>query len=330
MLTTKEKVLTILERNRGVPLSGAAISKELSLTRAAIWKAVEELRKEGHEIPASPNKGYVLSDRSDMLSIGGILHHMQYSNAVKGKIFVCKTVDSTNQIAKKMALEGAPHASVILAEEQTDGRGRLGRSFYSPEGSGIYLSILLRPERTKETAILTTTAAAVAVCRALAKELKICAQIKWVNDIFIGKRKICGILTEAVSDFETGTIEALILGIGINVRENEKGFPGEIRNSAGTLAKSTGLAHISRNRLAASVIDEVLSINQHLDPGNFLKEYKSKCFILGKNITVYRGAEQYKAKAIDIGEKGELIVKKQDGTFSVLNSGEISIRPSDN
>ncbi len=328
MFSTKEKVLTMLEKNRGVPVSGAAISKDLSVTRGAIWKAVEELRKEGHEILASPNKGYALSENSDLLSEEGILHHMQNPNIVRGRIFIHKSIGSTNQTAKKMAFEGIAHPFVVLAEEQTDGRGRLGRGFYSPEGSGLYLSILLRPDRTKESAILTTTAAAVAVCRSLKKKLSIDAQIKWVNDIYIRERKICGILTEAVNDFETGTIEALVLGIGINVKESEKGFPEEIKNKAGTLEESAGMNHISRNRLAASVIDEVLKINEHLNPEDFLKEYRSKCFILGKNIAVSRGDELYAAKAVDIGERGELIVKKQDGTFSILNSGEISIRPS--
>lgn len=360
MLSTKENVLKILEENRGAALSGAAISRDLSVSRAAVWKAIEELRKEGHMILAATNKGYTLSDASDLLSAEGIMLHMETPAVTREHLHVFKSIDSTNLMAKKMALAGAAHGTVVLAEEQTQGRGRLGRSFYSPKGCGLYMSILLRPNRTKDTAILTTTAAAAAVCRALAGTFGIEAEIKWVNDIYVGGRKICGILTEGVTDFETGSIEALVVGIGINVFEGEAGFPHEIREIAGTLKDSIQDKEISgsrlcsldrnrldrnrldrnrldrnrldrnrldRNRLAAAVISEVIKINENLRPEDFLPEYKARSLVLGKDITVYRGSDQYEAKAVDIDEQGGLVVQKKDGAVETLNSGEITIRP---
>lgn len=342
MFSTKQNVLKILEENQGATLSGASISKSLSVSRGAVWKAIESLRKEGHQIHATTNRGYCLSNNSDLLSADGILYHMQTPMVTRDRIHVFDSIDSTNHLAKKMALAGAPHGTVVLAEEQTQGRGRLGRSFYSPKGSGLYMSLLLRPQGTSSTAILTTTAAAVAVCRALASTLGIEAKIKWVNDIYLGGRKVCGILTEGITNFETGTIESLVLGIGINVFQSNEGFPDEIRDTAGTLKggieqnqpplqplPQNPAQHLSRNRLAAAVILETMSLCANLQPGSFLPEYKARSLVLDKEIKVFQGPEPYTAKAIGIDDQGGLIVQKPDGTIAVLNTGEITIRPLD-
>ncbi|MDD4583390.1 MAG: biotin--[acetyl-CoA-carboxylase] ligase [Eubacteriales bacterium] len=326
MPTTKAKVLRILEENRGQSISGSKLAKTLNISRAAIWKIIEELRNEGFEINAMTNKGYCLTESSDILSVEGILLHSQNPQIKREQIHVYKTLESTNQLAKKIAVAGGSHGTVILAEEQTQGRGRLGRSFFSPKGTGLYMSIILCPEGTADQAVLTTTAASVAVCRALSATLGIEAQIKWVNDIFVNSRKVSGILTEAISNFETGCIESLILGIGINVSTEKCNFPEELQGIAGSLLRKNSSNTISRNQLAASIIHEIFTVYETINSGDFIPEYKSRCFVLGKEILVHRGIEEYNAKAIDINSQGALIIERQDGSKETLNSGEISIR----
>lgn len=324
MAKTKEQMLSLLEQHRGEPLSGAAAAKMLGLSRAAVWKAIEELRKEGYAITAVTNRGYRLSETNDLLSAEGIFVHCADLPITKEQIHVEKVVDSTNRLARMMAVEGAAHGSVFLAEEQTQGRGRRGRSFFSPNGKGLYMSILLRPTGTSEQAVLTTTAASVAVCRALQETLGIEAKIKWVNDLFWNDKKICGILTEAVTDVESGTIESLVLGIGINTTSTEADFPLELRKIAGSVFADSP---VSRNVLAAAVLAHVFAIAEAPIAGEFMEEYRARSLVLGREITVHSGTETYPAKAIDIDSAGALIAEKKDGTRILLNSGEVSIRP---
>ena len=342
-MTTKEKVLEALELNRGISISGQELAEKLQVSRAAIWKAIEELRKEGYIINAMTNKGYALDTETDVLSVQGILPHLKNHDAQR--IFVYKTLESTNLTAKKMALEGAAHGTVIISEEQTKGKGRLGRSFFSPANSGIYMSLILKPNFDVTKSVLITTAASVAVCRAIEKVLGIQGEIKWVNDIYVGGKKICGILTEAVTHFETGQIDYLVLGIGINVNTSEQDFPAEIKEVAssllerkqdmGSVKEKDGLSGISRNRLAAAIINEMMGIYENMDAREFMAEYRSRSMILGREIRVIPTgtvdinqalAQSPAAKALDIDENGGLVVRYEDGRTETLNSGEISIR----
>lgn len=325
MASTKSKILTLLEENRGQTLSGSDIAKKLHISRSAVWKGIEELRKEGYEIHAATNRGYSLAESSDVLSAEGMLLWLTNPSITKDSIHIYKSIGSTNQEAKKMAVAGAGHGTVILAEEQTEGRGRRGRSFFSPKGTGLYMSVILRPQSTAEEAVLATTAAAVAVCRAISQVLGIEARIKWVNDIFVGDLKVCGILTEALSDFQTGTVESLILGIGLNVTTSPERFPDDIRKTAGSLLPERN--SVSRNRLAAAILDELFKLIDRLDSKDLMDEYRARSFIPGKWITVYRGNEIYEAKALDIDSEGGLIIEKADGSKHTLRSGEVTIRP---
>lgn len=334
-VTNKTKILKILEANRGNTVSGSRLAKALDISRSAVWKIIEELRKEGYEINAVTNKGYSLSETTDLLSADGILLYLKNPNIKRHQIHVYKTLESTNQLAKKMAIEGSGHGTIVLSEEQTKGRGRLGRDFFSPREKGIYMSLLLQPSGTADEAVSITTAASVAVCRALSKLFGIEAQIKWVNDIFIDNRKVCGILTEAVCNFETGSIESIILGIGLNVTTEKDEFPQELREIAGSLAEylqqkigqESLLSIPPRNQLAASIIDEVFKISEQLKSDDYISEYRSRCFILGKEIVVSRGNIKFQAKALGIDSQGGLIIEKSDGNQEILNSGEITIRP---
>ncbi len=324
MASTKSKILTLLEENRGQTLSGSDIAKKLNISRSAVWKGIEELRKEGYEIHAATNRGYSLAESSDLLSAEGISLWLTNPAITKDSIHIYKSIGSTNQEAKKAAVAGAGHGTVILAEEQTEGRGRRGRSFFSPKGKGIYMSVILRPQGTAEEAVLTTTAAAVAVSRAISQVLEIETRIKWVNDIFVGDQKVCGILTEAVSDFQTGTIESLILGIGVNVTTSKKSFPDDIRKTAGSLLPTQ--SSVSRNRLAAAILDELFKLVDRLDSEDIMNEYRARNFVPGKQITVHCGNEIYDAKALDIDSKGGLVIQKSDGSIHTLRSGEVTIR----
>jgi len=343
-MSTKANVLKTLEENKGKTISGEDLANNLNITRAAVWKAIQELRKDGYHIDAVTRKGYCLTQNSDILSVEGILPYVTRSN-MADRIHVFKTIPSTNLTTKKMALDGAPFGTVVVAEEQTKGRGRMGRSFHSPPLGGIYMSFILEPRFDMTKSVLITTAASVAVCKAIEEVTGIYCQIKWVNDIYIGEKKICGILTEAVSNFENGHIEHIVLGIGINYSTNTSDFPEELQKTAGSLFgdKDTSSnddytkelnSGITRNRLIAEIINQVLDVNENLVSRGFIPEYKRRSLVLGKEILIIppgaKGernfAEGTSASALDIDQDGGLVVRYQDGSIDTLNSGEISIR----
>lgn len=338
-MSTKGNVLKALEENKGATVSGEELAGRLSLSRAAVWKAISELRKEGYRIDAITNRGYCLSEDSDLLSAEGIFPHVAYPS-MSERIHVFKTVESTNLTAKKMALEGAPAGSAVIAEEQTKGRGRMGRSFHSPPSGGIYMSFILKPRFDASKAVLITTAASVAVCRAIEKITGISCEIKWVNDVYAKGKKVCGILTEAVTDFETGQIEHIVLGIGINYNTPAEAFPEGLSEVAGSLfngvSESSAEGAASRNRLIAEVINQVLEINEELELRTFIKEYRRRSMVLGKEIRILTPgrtdgkrdfSEGILAAAVDVDDDGGLVVRYEDGTLSTLNTGEVSVRP---
>ena len=346
-MSTKANVLKALEENKGISISGEELASRLAVSRAAVWKAIQELRKEGYCIDAITNKGYSLSQNSDVLSVEGILPYIK-EHGMSDRIHVFKTVESTNLTAKRMALDGAQSGTVVIAEEQTKGRGRMGRSFYSPADSGIYMSFILAPRFDPSKSVLITTAASVAVCKAIENVTGIGCRIKWVNDVYMEEKKICGILTEAVSDFESGHIEYIVLGIGINY--STSAFPPELSGIAGSLFEAPPFSSAdtpldnsreysernSRNRLIAEVINQVLEINENLEFREFIKDYKARSFVLGKEIRIIQTVRSEKngdlsegiiATAVDIDGDGGLVVQYKDGSIQTLNTGEISIRP---
>lgn len=333
-MSTKGNVLKALEENKGVSVSGEELASRLGISRAAVWKAIQELRKEGYRVNAITNKGYSLAQDSDVLSAEGIIPYVNVPG-MADRIHVFRSVDSTNLTAKKMALDGAPAGTVVIAEEQTKGRGRMGRSFYSPPEGGIYMTFILKPRFDPAKSVLITTAASVAVCKAIESVTGISCMIKWVNDIYLDGKKICGILTEAVTDFESGHIDYIVLGIGINYSTDRSVFPKELSGVAGSLFESVPEDGVTRNRLIAEVINQVLDVNEKLETREFVEDYKRHSFVLGKEILVIptaglsRGGNPsagIPATALDIDEDGGLVVRYRDGSEQTLNSGEISIR----
>lgn len=230
---TKERVLRALEAREGAHVSGAQLARELGVTRNSVWKAVNALRREGYHIGATTNRGYALSHEDDLLSASGIRRFLPADVPLFPA--VRKSLDSTNAEALRRAVDGAPEGTVIVAEEQTAGRGRRGRSFFSPAGTGIYLSILVRPALAAERAHLLTCSAAVAVAEAIEACAGVDASIKWVNDVYCRGKKVAGILTEGSFDLEGGVLQHAVVGIGVNVRPPHAGFPAEIAERAGAV-----------------------------------------------------------------------------------------------
>lgn len=323
-MSVKTELLSILEANRGRDLSGEEMANKIGVSRTSVWKAVKALREEGYRIDAVNNRGYRLEETSDVLSAEGI--RLKLDQAYQGiPIEVYKTVDSTNTQLKRRAIDGGEHGFVLLAEEQTNGKGRLGRSFYSPSGTGIYMSILLRPEFSGSDTVLVTTAAAVAVCRAISGVMGVETQIKWVNDVYFGEKKICGILTEAISDCETGRVGSVIVGIGINYRTED--FPEEIKDRAGSVGAKS---RVPRNCVAAAVVNEFFKIYEHLMEREFMDEYRMRSNVLGKEVRFLEKGVWYTADAVDLDADGGLVVEYGGGEGErvrrTLHTGEITLR----
>lgn len=317
----KDKILKLLEKEKGKSISGEEMADVFSVSRTAVWKVIKTLKEQGYKIEAGTNRGYLLSQENDFLSEEKIRTALGENEKIS-QIHIFKTIDSTNNEAKKMAMNGAPSGTLVLAEEQTDGRGRRGRDFYSPANSGIYMSMVLRPKLSMEDITLITTGTSVAICKAIENLFSLKPQIKWINDIYIEDRKVCGILTEGVTDFETGTIEAVVLGIGVNF--NTDNFPVEIEKKAGSLMTEK-VCEVSRNQLVAEIYKEIFKIMETIQDRKYLEEYRERSWILGEVVEVITPEERYRAKALDILENGALVVERENGEIENLISGEISI-----
>ncbi|MCE5197115.1 MAG: biotin--[acetyl-CoA-carboxylase] ligase [Negativicutes bacterium] len=239
-------------------------------------------------------------------------------------ISIAQQVASTNQTAREEARNGASHGSLWLAESQTAGRGRLGRSFFSPDRQGIYLSLLLRRQREQQPLLLLTTLAAVAVRRAVAEVCGIATQIKWVNDIYLRDRKLAGILAEGVIG-PAGELTAVVLGIGLNFCGKQETYPPELQNVLTALYREA--APVSRNQLIAAIINQLLLLaDQPALQAAALQEYRAHSWLLGQAITWQENGILYKGTALDIDAAGGLLVAKEDGEQTTLRSGEVTVR----
>lgn len=319
-MALKDRVLAVLEANKGKTVSGTKISNTVGVTRGAVWKAVNSLRSEGYSISAVTNRGYCLEESNDLISEQAIRPYLK-TKALGKKLDVYREIDSTNSFTKEAAHYGAVHGTTVIAEIQTGGKGRLGRKFYSPLGMGVYMSVIIRPKLSIDSSLLVTSCAAVAVAQAIervAPELE--CQIKWVNDIYINGRKVCGILTEASIDVEQGGLEYAVIGIGINVQNSS--FPEELANTA-TSIKMEIHHNVSRNMLAAEVLNCLEEQLEHIDDGEFMNEYVRRSNVIGKKITVTQGDDLFTADCFGIDSKGRLLVRCENGEEKAVGSGTI-------
>lgn len=325
-MTLKQQILQVLENNRGLAMSGQQLADTLNVTRASVWKSIKALQDEGYKIVATTNRGYVLEETNDILSEQSLRACLgeEYRDV---DIFTFKTSPSTNAEAMTRLMNGGlTHGTLIVADEQTKGRGRMGKSFFSPK-SGIYMSVCLCKsiERMQDVMVITP-AAAVAVRSAIAKLTGIDAKIKWVNDIYIDKKKVCGILTQADIDFESGKAGTFIVGIGINFVEQD--FPDEIKQRA--CAMFTGQPTITRSRLIGEIYRNLIKLTDDLTDRRFMLSYKQHSLVMNREISYTYNGEDKSGKVIDIDGDGGLVVQENGGGIRNLTCGEISIRSSAN
>lgn len=323
-MTLKEQLRGLLEENRGTYISGEELARRLYCTRGAVWKAITSLRKDGCVISAVTNRGYCMEDIGDALTEAGIKRCLKFTLPT---VSVHDRIGSTNAAAKALAQEGAAEGTLIVAGCQSNGSGRRGRSFYSPHETGIYMSILLRPKLSAQQSVLLTSAAAVAVCLAIEEICSVSAEIKWVNDIYVGGKKAAGILTEAAFSLESGMPEYAVVGIGVNVYEPQGGFPSEIADIVGAVLSERGSG--VRNALTARIADNFMQLYERLPDSGYLDEYRKRLMWCGSEIIVLSGADgNVKTPAVMLGvdDNCGLIVRYENGDEGVVSSGEISIR----
>lgn len=344
-MTTKQKVFQILTENKGSHVSGEKLAQTCNVSRAAIWKAIKAIRDEGFEIDGSNNKGYTLADKqtADVLSQAVLEYTLgqTYPEFAHSHIECFETIDSTNTYAKKLVAQDASkyHQAVIVAESQTAGRGRIGRNFESPAGTGVYLSLIITPKGGITQPAVITASAAVAVCRAIKKLYGVQPAIKWINDIYVQNdghlKKAVGILTEGITNFETGLIESAVIGIGVNLKPSDKIKKSTAKDIAGFIEQAPKIEDNnssspapSRAKIIAEIAGQVFKIlDQPLE--DVIAEYKSLSFLIGKNLTIYPliGDEKsvYNALALDIDQNASLVVQLPDGQKKTLNSGEVTL-----
>ncbi len=306
-------------------ISGELISRKLNVTRSAVNAAVRQLRNDGYVISSVTNRGYRLESSPDHLTEGSMMIYLPDERMEK--VTVLDTADSTNSTLRQLSFSGAPEGSVVIANEQTMGRGRRGRNFVSMKDKGIYLSYLLRPAADAGNVVNITAWTAAAVFKAVEETCGVSPGIKWVNDLVLNGRKICGILTEMVVEGESGSIDSLIVGIGINVNNTGEDFPEELSSIATSILRETG-RKCSRAKLASSIIG-------HMDrmyaswPSNkeeYLKIYREADITCSRDILVCGRDGDIPARSLYIDEDFRLVVRYGDGRIESLSSGEVSIR----
>lgn len=330
----RDQVLRLLMDNPNTSISGSELATKLHVTRSAVWKAVEGLRKDGFPIEAVTNRGYRLAGESGKISEGGIRAVLQsLSHSIKKEnefwigwdIQVLDSAVSTNSLAKQEAQKGAEHGKVIIAREQLGGRGRSGRTFFSPRDTGLYLSVILRPEYSLEDSFRLTAWAALCVAKAIehtAQAPEGTVQIKWINDLFLDGKKVCGILTEASMDLEMRKLEYAVIGVGLNLSTPAKDFPLELQDKAISLEDALG-KKIPPNSLIAAILMEMEDSLAEIPEPGWMEDYQRRSFLTGKEIEILRDGEWRRCSVLDIGMDGKLEVLYPDGKREKLVSAEI-------
>ncbi len=324
---TREKVLGLLEEHRGEYLSGEGIAQKLGISRNAVWKGVSVLKAEGYQIASVTKKGYCLLESNDMLSAAGIMKALGKETRLKEEnIHIYDSLPSTNREAIRLAAEEKEGLQLVIAETQSQGRGHREHSFLSPKG-GIYMSLLLHPEELPfetESAAILTAYGAVSVAKAIERQTGLSLQIKWVNDLFLNRRKVCGILTEAGSDFESGHLKWIVMGIGINFSTSIEEFPQELWARITSLYPSTEGEKENagtRNELIAEIIKELLQGGGLPDQREeklqeLLREYQERLLYRGEKrrlLSVAEKEEAFWARIEGVDKEGKLLVQDEEG-----------------
>ena len=323
-MSTKVRVWHYLSETQDQHTSGQKIANDLHLSRNAVWKAIKRLQQEGHLIEAIPNKGYRLLHTNPHLNESALKYLINIPET-DYHLAHFHSIDSTNNVAKLEAERLTKPLAFYVAEEQTAGRGRYGRTFYSPKNNGLYVTYLTKADRSLSHAGLLTTAAAVAVCEVIETLYQRQPQIKWINDLFFNGKKICGILTEGVINMESGLLDYAIVGIGINLFPDAH-LPEDLQPIVGSLFEHP--VALDRNVLAATLINQLHLRLHETNPGTHLDAYRERCFILNQRVHITQGIQHYEALATAINDDAHLVVQMDDGTTQTWSHGEIRIQLS--
>lgn len=327
----KSEILKLLRGADGY-ISGQEISERFGVSRTAVWKVIRQLQEEGYQVEAVRNKGYHILDSPDVMTKEELDSLMHTRWAGKNIVYYDAT-DSTNLRIRELGDAGAPHGTLAVADRQTAGRGRRGRSWESPPGSSIYMSILLRPDIPPDRAPMLTLVMALSVAEGICQCMQtggnsgnsLAIQIKWPNDIIINGKKLAGILTEMSSQVDY--INHVTVGVGINVNRTE--FPEEIRETASSLCLECGHT-VKRAPLIAAVMERLEEnydiFLRTLDLSGLMERYSALLVNRDREVTVLGAKEQYRAHALGINNTGELIVRREDGSIEEIFAGEVSVR----
>ena len=320
-MSIKESVLNILNQNVGKTVSGAELAKSLGVTRNSVWKAINSLKSDGYDIISHPNTGYILNKRADIFNEKSILEYLKSPH----KIIIYEKEESSNNIAKALCQSGEGEGAAVIVKSQTNGKGRMGRSFISNSENGLYLTITLKPKISADKSLFITVLGAVALAEAIFETSGIDAKIKWVNDIYIGEKKCAGILTEAQLNIETGMLDYAVIGMGINIAPPNGGFDPEIKDIATGIFENNAPCGY-KSRLCAEIIDRFFYYyNQIENKESYMKKYVEKSNIIGKEVDMYVGDKVTSGVAIDIDSNASLVVKTKDNILT-FSSGEARVR----
>lgn len=318
-------ILDLLRHNRGEYVSGEQISQLMNISRTAVWKHIQGLRREGYIIESNPRQGYRLTAVPDLLLPREVLSGLK-TGYIGQRIHHFMTIGSTNQEAKRLAADGEPEGTIVVAEQQTAGRGRLSRQWFSPKTGGIWFSVILRPDIQPAEAAKFTFLGAVAVTNAIRSATGLAVEIKWPNDIHYQGRKAGGILTELNAEWDA--INYIVMGIGINVNIATAAFPEEIRETATSLQRETGQT-VSRQQLLRQILGQFETLYDDVKTGGFTSVFtawrRMNC-TLGRAVCVSSTHQRLVGVAIDIDDDGALIVRKQDGGRERVVAGDVSLR----
>lgn len=321
----EENVLGCLIAHKGEYISGEVLSGKLGVTRAAVWKDIRKLRAEGYGIEAARNKGYRLVYSPDLLTYAEVSEGLVTAYMGR-KMYHFDSIGSTNDKARELARSGAPEGTVVTAEQQQNGRGRMGRLWFSPSGKGIYATVILRPSLEPSRVQVITQVVAAAIGTALLS-FGIEAKIKWPNDILLDGRKICGILTELSG--ELGRTYYVTVGFGINVNESGNDIPQELSDFATSIKMSAGI-EIPRKKLLCAILnnfedyyDDFIQTGSAERSIAFCRKYSA---VLGKRVDILKDGRHIHACANEIGDDGELIVSLENGGRQAFVSGEVTVR----
>ncbi|HLH52252.1 MAG TPA: biotin--[acetyl-CoA-carboxylase] ligase [Verrucomicrobiae bacterium] len=319
------RILQALRSSSSGSISGAELSQQLGISRAAVWARIEELRRLGYDIEASPHQGYRLLKSPDALHADDLTWRLESGRKIGRDIRVFEQTTSTNDVIEKLAQDGVPEGIVVFAESQTAGRGRLGRRWVSPARKGLWFSVLLRPNIRPSAATQMTVAAATALRHAIESETQLKSEIKWPNDILISGKKVAGILTELSAELDR--VKYLIVGIGVDVNLGPDDLPNELKSQATSLQIESGKP-VARVELAAAILRELEKVYQQVLDGDFATvadEWEHHCSTLGRRLVIQLGDRRVSGRAEALGEDGALLLRTEHGHLERIVGGDVQI-----